>query len=409
MDLFERCQEIPFGKQLEAAGFSAYYRVLQSGPDAEVVVEGRRLLMLGSNNYLGLASHPRVKRAAQDAIETWGTGTTGSRVLNGTLDLHLQVESRLARFLRREAALFFTSGYMANLGIISGLAHRGDVVVVDRLAHASIMDGCRLSGAEVRRFRHNDPQDLRRVLATTEGKPTLVAIDGVYSMEGDIAPLPRIVDACREHGARLIVDDAHGLGVLGRDGRGTAEHFGLEDQVDLIVGTTSKSLPAVGGFAAADQHVIDYLRYALVNRPFIFAASAPPAAVAAVTEALSVLEGEPGLRRRLWAHTRRVHHALRGMGLDIGATQTPIVPVRVGTVEQTFEIWKQLTAEGIFVNVVLPPGVPAGGCLIRMTLTAHLEDAQVDHLIEAMARVAERLRAGPTGVREDEVAVKRAG
>jgi len=179
--------------------------------------------------------------------------------------------------------------------------------------------------------------------------------------------------------------------------------------VDLIVGTTSKSLPAVGGFAAADQHVIDYLRYALVNRPFIFAASAPPAAVAAVTEALSVLEGEPGLRRRLWAHTRRVHHALRGMGLDIGATQTPIVPVRVGTVEQTFEIWKQLTAEGIFVNVVLPPGVPAGGCLIRMTLTAHLEDAQVDHLIEAMARVAERLRAGPTGVREDEVAVKRAG
>jgi 8-amino-7-oxononanoate synthase len=409
MDLFERCQEIPFGKQLESAGFHAYYRVLQSGPDAEVMVDGRRVLMLGSNNYLGLASHPRVKRAATDAIEKWGTGTTGSRVLNGTLDLHLEVEAQLARFLRRDAALFFTSGYMANLGVLSGLAHRGDVVVVDRLAHASIVDGARLSGAEIRRFRHNDAQHLRRILASCEGKATLVAIDGVYSMEGDIAPLPRIVEACRAHDARLVLDDAHGLGVLGRDGRGTAEHFGLEDRVDLIVGTTSKSLPAVGGFAAADQHVVDYLRYALVNRPFIFAASAPPAAVAAVSAALTVLEQEPGLRRRLWAHTRKVQHALRGMGLDIGATETPIVPVRIGSVEQTFEIWKQLTAEGIFVNVVLPPGVPAGGCLIRMTLTAHLEDAHVDRLIDAMSRVAARLRAARDLAGEGEVVVKKAG
>jgi 8-amino-7-oxononanoate synthase len=408
MDLFERCHELPTVKRLQQAGFHAYFRVLQSGPDAEVVVEGRRLVNLGSNNYLGLAGHPRVKQAAQDAVAAWGTGTTGSRLLNGTSDLHADLEGRLARFLRRDAALFFTSGYMANLGVISGLAHRGDVVVVDRLAHASILDGCRLSGAEIRRFRHNDARDLGRVLAACAGRPTLVAVDGVYSMEGDLAPLPRIVEACRAHGARLVLDDAHGLGVLGRDGRGTAEHFGLEDEVDLVVGTTSKSLPAVGGFVAGDQHVIDHLRCSEVNRPFIFAASPPAAAVAAVREALTLIEQEPGLRRRLWALTRRVQNALRGMGLDLGATASPIIPVRVGSVEETFAVWKQLTAAGIFVNVVLPPAVPAGACLIRLSLTAHLEDAHVERLLTAMEAVAERLRGGAGRVSE-EAAVKKAG
>ncbi|MGC3996871.1 MAG: pyridoxal phosphate-dependent aminotransferase family protein [Anaeromyxobacter sp.] len=408
MDVFAKCAAPPQAKQLRDAGFDAYYRVLQSPPDTEVVVDGRRMIMLGSNNYLGLAAHPRVKRAAMDAVEAWGAGTTGSRCLNGTLELHAALERQLARFFRRDDALFFTSGYMANLGVISGLAGRGDVVVVDRRAHASILDGARLSQAEVKRFRHNDAEDLRRVLASCGDAGKLVAVDGVYSMEGEIAPLARIVEACRAHGARLVLDDAHGLGVLGRTGRGTAEHFGLEDQVDVLVGTTSKSLPAVGGFAVADQAVIDFLRYGQTCRPFLFAASPPAAAVAAVREALRVMEQEPGLRDRLWALTRRVLHALRGMGFDTGASQTPIVPVVMGPVERTFDAWRMLSEEGVFVNVVLPPAVPAGACLIRMTLTAAHTDEQIDRVLGALERVGRRLGIIPGGVAEP-VAARRAG
>lgn len=391
MDVFEKCRKPTPAQQMRDAGFDAFYRVLQSPPDAEVVVDGRRMIMLGSNNYLGLAAHPRVKRAALEAVQTWGTGTTGSRCLNGTLEIHADLERRLARFFRRDAAIFYTSGYMANLGVIAGLAGRGEVVIVDRRAHGSILDGARLSYAEVKRFRHNDAGDLRRVLESCGDAGKLVVIDGVYSMEGDIAPLPRIVDACRRFGARLVLDDAHGLGVLGKDGRGTAEHFGLESHVDVIVGTTSKSLPAVGGFAVADQEVIDHLRYSQANRAFIFAASPPAAAVAAVREALAVVEQEPALRRKLWASTRRFLHALRGMGFDTGKSQTPIVPVLAGTPERTFEMWRKLSEEGIFVNVVLPPAVPNSGCLIRMTLTAAHTDEQIDRVLDALERVGAEL------------------
>lgn len=403
MDVFHKCDEIPFGKQLQASGFDAYYRVLQSAPDTEVVVYGRRMIMLGSNNYLGLANDPRVKVAAAEAVATWGVGTTGSRVLNGTLEPHLQLERRLARFLQRDDAIFYTSGYMTNLGVISSLVKHGDVVVVDRLAHASILDACKLSGAEVKRFRHNDTNDLARILETCGDAATLVAIDGVYSMEGDIAPLPRILRVCREHGARLLMDDAHGLGVLGRNGRGTAEHFGLQDEVDVIVGTTSKALPGLGGFAAADQRVIDYLRYSQINRPFLFATSPPPAAMAAVDAALRIVEEERGLRTHLWDITHRVHRSLRAMGYDTGQSQTPIVPVRVGTVEQTFAMWKALTEEGLFVNVVLPPAVPVSRCLIRMTFTAAMTDAQVDRVLDTLERVGTRLGI----IRPDEVAQER--
>lgn len=385
MDVFEKCASVGPVQDLIDAGFHAYYRELQSGPDAEVVHAGRRMIMLGSNNYLGLANHPKVKDAARAALDTYGVGTTGSRCLNGTLDLHADVERRIARFLRRDACLFYTSGYMANLGAISGLAKRGDVVVVDRRAHASILDGATLAEAEVRRFRHNDVKDLERVLAGCGDAGKLVAIDGVYSMEGEIAPLPRIVEACKKHGARLLLDDAHGLGVLGRDGRGTAEHFGLEHEIDLVVGTTSKSLPAVGGFVAGDAQPIHFLRY--TNRPFIFAASPPPAAVAAVRAALDVLEGEPALRTHLWALTRRFLHALRGMGFDSGNSQTPIVPITIGSVERTFHVWRALSDEGVFVNVVLPPAVPTGGCLIRMTLTAGHTDEHLDRVLAILERV----------------------
>jgi 7-keto-8-aminopelargonate synthetase-like enzyme len=332
-----------------------------------------------------------VKRAAIEAVEKWGAGTTGSRVLNGTLDLHADVERRIARFFRRDAAIFFTSGYMANLGVISGLAGRGDVVVVDRRAHASIVDGAKLAYADVKRFRHNDPNDLRRVLEGCGSAGKLVAIDGVYSMEGEIAPLPRIVEACRELGARLVLDDAHGLGVLGREGRGTAEHFGVEDQIDVIVGTTSKSLPAVGGFAVADREVVEFLRYGGTCRPFLFAASPPAAAMAAVREALAIVEQEPALRRRLWDVTRRVLHAMGTMGFDTQGSQTPIIPFVAGSLERTFEAWRMLSEEGIFVNVVLPPAVPAGGCLIRMTFTAAPTDEQLDRVLETLERIGRRL------------------
>lgn len=386
MDVFDKCSQLHPVMELMEAGFRVYYRVLQSEPGAEVVVDGRRMIMLGSNNYLGLASHPRVKEAARTALETWGAGTSGSRVLNGNLELHEGLERRLARFLRRDAAIFYTSGYMANLGVVSALAGRGDVVVVDRHAHASIVDGARLSFAEVKRFRHNDVRDLRRVLASCGEAGKLVAVDGVYSMEGEIAPLPRIVEACREHGARVVVDDAHGLGVFGRDGRGIAEHFGLEDQVDVIVGTTSKALPGVGGFAAASKPVVDYLRYSTSNRPFVFAASAPPATVAGIRAALDVIEQEPALRRTLWATTRRVLHALRAMGFDTGRSQSPIVPIAAGSLERTFAMWRRLSEEGVFVNVVIPPAVPAGACLIRMSLTAAHTREQIDRVLDVVER-----------------------
>jgi 8-amino-7-oxononanoate synthase len=391
MDVFEKCSQLHPGVELMKAGFHAFFRVQQSAADAEVVVDGRRMIMLGSNNYLGLASHPRVKRAAMEAIEAWGVGTTGSRVLNGTLELHVEMERRLARFLRRDAALFFTSGYMANLGVISSLVARGEFVVIDRHAHASIVDGARLSHGEVRRFRHNDVKDLERVLESCGDAGKLVAVDGVYSMDGEIAPLPRIVQACRKHGARLVVDDAHGFGVLGREGRGTAEHFGLEGEVDVIVGTTSKSLPAVGGFAAGDQEVIDYLRLGTTNRPFVFAASPPASILAAVGAALDIVQEEPALRRRLEATTRRVLHALRGMGFDTGRSQTPIVPITVGPIDRTFQMWKKLTEEGIFVNVVLPPAVPAGGCLIRMTFTAAHTDEHLERVLGSLERAGVEL------------------
>lgn len=406
MDLFDKCLHPSLPQQMKDAGFDAYYRVLQSAPDTEVVTDGRRMIMLGSNNYLGLATDPRVKKAAVEAIGTWGAGTTGSRCLNGTLDVHSDVEKRLARFFRRDACLFYTSGYMANLGTISALAQRGDVVVVDRRAHASILDGAKLSHAEVKRFRHNDVKDLERVLEGCGDAGKLVAVDGVYSMEGEIAPLPRIVEACRKYGARLVLDDAHGLGVLGREGRGTAEHFGVEDQVDVIVGTTSKAIPSVGGFAVADQHVVDYLRYGQTNRPFIFAASPPASAIAAVREGLAIIEQEPARRRRLWAITRRVIHALRGMGYDTGNSQTPIIPVLAGTVERTFDMWRMLCEEGIFVNVVLPPAVPNGGCIIRMTLTATHSDEQIDRVLSVLESVGQKLGIIPGG---EAVEVKKAG
>jgi 8-amino-7-oxononanoate synthase len=407
MDLFEKCFQPLVALQMKEAGFDAYYRVLQSACDSEVVIGGRRMMMLGSNNYLGLANDPRVKRAAAEAVERWGAGMGGSRCLNGTTELHTHLEKRLARFLRRQDAVFYTSGYLANLGTISSLVQRGEFVLVDRRAHASIQDGAQLSHGEVKRFRHNDMAHLERLLDGCGDAGKLVAVDGVYSMEGEIAPLPRIVELCRKYGARLLVDDAHALGVLGRDGRGTGEHFGLEDEIDVVIGTASKALPGIGGFAAADQQIVEYLRYGQVNRPFLLATAPPAAALGGVVAGLEIIEQEPALRRTLWDTTRRVLHALRGMGFDTGQSQTPIIPVSTGSIERTFAMWKMLTEDGFFVNVVIPPAVPSGACLIRLTFTAAHTKEQVDALLSAVQRAGVKLGiiAAPPGFVAEELKV----
>jgi 8-amino-7-oxononanoate synthase len=409
MDIFDKCSHVHPTKALVGASFDAYFRVLESAPDAEVVVSGRRFVNLGSNNYLGLASEPRVKAAAVAAVEKYGTGTTGSRLLNGTLDLHAELETRLARFMRRDAAIFFTSGYTVNVGVIAGIVGQGEFVILDRNVHASIWDGALASTATVKRFRHNDARHLDRVLAACGDAGKLVVVDGVYSMEGDLAPLPRIAEVCRAHGARLMVDDAHATGVLGREGRGTAEHFGVEDQVDLVVGTCSKALPAIGGFVVGPADVIDYLRCSHSNRAFQFAASPPAAAVAAVREALTLVQERPQLRERLWSITRRFLHAVRGMGYDVGATQTPVVPLRMGSMERAFDMWRFLTEAGIFVNVVVPPAVPSSHSIIRIALTAALTDAHVDHVLDALERGGRRLGILPGDGVAGEERAKKAG
>jgi len=395
VDLFEKCRAIRIGDEMKAAGCYPYFRVVESSQEPEVVCEGRRMIMLGSNNYLGLATHPKVKRAAIDAVHRYGAGCAGSRVLNGTLDLHTRVEERLARFFRRDAALAFTSGYQANLGVISALVGRDDVVVVDRLAHASIFDACHLARAEVRRFRHNNAQSLDAVLGALGTRAKLVAIDGVYSMTGDIAPLPEILAVCRKHRARLLVDDAHGLGVLGKTGRGTAEHFGLEQDVDIIVGTTSKSVPGVGGFVVGDEEVIQFVKHC--SRPLIFAAAAPPSALASVLAGLDVIEDEPELRERLWANTRKIQRGFAKLGLDTGASQTPIVPVLTGDRDRAFVMYQALSEDGIFVNPVVPPAVPPNACLIRTSYMATHTDAQLDRVLAAFERAS--ALAGQSGSR----------
>jgi len=393
MDLFEKCARFTSVREAMAQGLYAYFRPIASAQDAEVVVNGRRLIMIGSNNYLGLANHPRVKEAAIEAVRRYGTGCAGSRFLNGTLDIHEELERKLARFVRKEAAAVFATGFQTNLGVISSLVGKNDVAIIDKLDHASIIDGCRLAQGEVRRFRHNDMEDLERVLREYPDRGKLVVVDGVYGMEGDIANLPEIARLCRAYGARLMVDDAHSLGVLGRDGHGTAEHFGLEDEVDLIMGTYSKSLATVGGFIAGREEVIHYIKHHA--RSMIFSASLPPASVASVSAALDVIEQEPELRERLWENTRRMQRGLRELGYDIGPTQTPIVPVILKDPMLTFRMARLLEDYGVFANPVVPPAVPPKRSLIRTSYMATHTPEQLDRALEAFARAGRELGVIP--------------
>lgn len=388
--LFQKCRQFTAAREAQAAGLYPYFKPIAESEDTVVVIEGRKLIMLGSNNYLGLTHHPRVLEAAQKALYRYGSGCTGSRFLNGSLDLHEQLENALAEFLGKESVLVFSTGYGANLGMIAGLVGRGETVYLDKLDHACIVDGARLSYGETQRFNHGDLDGLNRLLErNTTGKGTLVVVDGVYSMEGDIADVPELVRIARRHGAALAVDDAHALGVLGPNGEGTGAHFGMQQDVDIICGTFSKSLASVGGFVAADESVIHYLKHH--SRPFIFTASLPPSNTAGVLAALEVLQDEPDRRERLWDNARRLQDGFTSLGFDIGPTTTPIVPVLIGPLETTFVFWRKLYDAGVFTNPVVPPAVPPSQCRLRTSVMATHTPEQIDHALEAFATIGKEL------------------
>ncbi|SFQ38616.1 aminotransferase class I/II-fold pyridoxal phosphate-dependent enzyme [Caldicoprobacter faecalis] len=386
MDIFEKCFNYTAAKEAMKAGIYPYFQVLESGQDTEVIINGKRTIMIGSNNYLGLTSDPRVIEAAKRALEKYGTGCSGSRFLNGTLDLHVELEKRLASFLNKEAALTFSTGFQTNLGIISAIAGRNDYIICDRANHASIIDGCRLSFAKVLKFEHNDMEDLERILKKIPDKHgKLIVVDGVFSMEGDICNLPEIVRLAKKYGARIMVDDAHGLGTLGKHGRGTAEYFGLEDQVDIIMGTFSKSLASLGGYIAASEDVIHYVKH--VSRPFIFSASISPANAAAALEALNILQSEPERVVRVQENARYMREGLKKLGIPIRHTETPIIPVMTWEDRRTFVIAKQLLDEGVYVNPVVSPAVKPGQCLLRTSYTATHTKEQLDYALNAFEKV----------------------
>ncbi len=385
MTLFEKCRNFTKADELKAVGLYPYFRLVETGQDTEVRVDGHPVLMLGSNSYLGLTNHPHVKRRAIEALEQFGTGCAGSRFLNGTLPIHLELEERLAALVGKPAALVFSTGYQTNLGTISALVLKGDVTVCDKLDHACIIDGGLLAPGEMLRYRHNDTEHLAAILRDLPaGSGRLVVTDGVFSMEGDICRLPEIVRIAREHDAQVLVDDAHGIGVLGPRGAGTAAHFGLTDETDLIMGTFSKSLASTGGFIAAERDVINYLKHH--SRAFIFSAAAPPAAVGAVLGALDVMEREPERFDRLWENTRFLKSSLDALGFQTGPSETPIIPVLAGELEQCFAVCGWLHDRGVFINPVVPPAVPPGRTLIRLSVTAGHTRAQLERAVDTIEK-----------------------
>ena len=396
--LFEKCHSYEVADRVREKGVYSFFRVIESAQDPEVVCDGRRMVMLGSNNYLGLTNDERVKEAAIAAIRKYGSGCAGSRFLNGTLDIHVRLEERLAEFMRKDAAVTFATGFQVNLGAISCLVAKGDVVYLDKQDHACILDGARLSFGEVRKFKHNDPADLARQMKNdVSARGRLIVVDGVFSMEGDIAPLPQIVEAARPFEAVVMVDDAHGIGVLGATGRGTAEHFGLEDEVDLIMGTFSKSMASVGGFIAGDETVIDYIKHRA--RTLIFSAAPPPASVAAALATVEIMEREPERRTMLWENARFFSEGLKAMGFDTAGSQTPVVPVVVGEDAAALAMVQRLHEEGVFVNCVISPATKPGRALIRTSLMATHTREQLTHALEAIEKVARELRIlRPVGV-----------
>ncbi len=385
MDLFDKCKN-DVVERAKADNIYPYFHKLESRQAPEVLMEGKRRIMLGSNNYLGLTSHPRVIDAGVRAIEKYGSGCSGSRFLNGTLDLHIQLESELAEFLGKEAVTTFSTGFQSNLGIISAIAGRGDYIFCDKENHASIYDGCKLSYAKTIRFNHSDMTHLETMLQTVPlDAAKLIVTDGVFSMGGDICKLPEIVALAEKYNARVMVDDAHGLGVIGNGGRGTADHFGLTDKVDIIMGTFSKSLASLGGYMAADSRIVEYVRHA--SRPFIFCASIPPANCATAIEALHILRENPELPQHLIELAAYMRKGLRERGIKIRDSITPIIPIYTYEEMRTFHKAKELYDEGVYVNPVLPPATPPGECLLRTSYMANLTVELLDEALDIIEKV----------------------
>jgi 8-amino-7-oxononanoate synthase len=389
MDIFEKCYNFTYAKEFIASGYYPYFIAMQGNEGSEAIFQGRRLIMCGSNNYLGLTTHPKVRQAAIEAIQCFGTSCTGSRFLNGTLELHEQLERELADWVGKEAALVFSTGMQVNLGTISSLVSRNDVVILDRDDHASIVDGARLGWGKVKRYQHNNVEDLERVIAgVSDNLGKLVVVDGLFSMEGDIAPLPDIAKVCKQYGARLMVDDAHALGILG-GGRGTAAHFGLKDEVDLIMGTFSKSLASVGGYIAGDEDIIHYIKHHA--RSLIFSASIPPANAATALAALHVMQEEPERVKRIndiGDHMRDSYHRL---GFNTGNSVSPIIPIFIGDDMRAAIIWKAMFDAGVYVNMVVSPAVPEGKQLLRTSYMATHTDDQLARVLEVFSQIGKQV------------------
>jgi len=388
--LQDRYSKYDAPQKAQAAGVYPYFRIIESEQDTEVIINGKKVLMFGSNSYLGLTNHPKVIEAAIQATKKYGTGCAGSRFLNGTLDLHIELESKLAEFVGKDAALCYSTGFQANLGVLSCIPQRGDFILLDALDHASIIEGARLSFAKTVKYGHNDMDALKkRLRACPHGKLKFIVIDGIFSMEGDIAYLPEIVELAEKYNASIMVDDAHSLGVLGRNGRGTADHFGLTDKVDVIMGTFSKSFASLGGFIAADFDTINFLKHN--SRALIFSASMTPASAATVLATLEIMKSEQERIDQLWELSRYSLKAFQELGFNTGLAESPIIPLRVGDMEKTLILTKLLLEAGIFVNPVVAPAVPKNDTLIRFSLIATHTHEQVDRAIENIYKFSKLL------------------
>ncbi|MGB9720524.1 MAG: aminotransferase class I/II-fold pyridoxal phosphate-dependent enzyme [bacterium] len=388
MDLFKKCRAtVEAVQRAKSIDIYPYFTPIESAQDHRVIIKGKEYIMIGSNGYLGLASDERLKHAAIEAIKKYGSTCSGSRFLNGTLDLHVKLEKELTEFFEKEGAIVFSTGFQTNLGIISAIAGKDDVIIIDRQDHASIIDGCRLSFADVKKFKHNDMEDLERILKSIpHNKGKLIVVDGVFSMEGDVINLPEVVKLKKKYNARLLVDDAHGIGVLGKNGRGVCEHFNLLNEVDIIMGTFSKSFASLGGFVVSEKDVITHIRH--TARALIFSASMTPAMVASVLKSLEIIKSEPDRRKRLWEITEKVRKGFKDIGLDTGESTTPVIPVIIGEDEKCFAFWKSLFKNGVFANPVISPATPPGRALIRTSYMATHTDEDISIILDVFARCA---------------------
>lgn len=388
--LFQKLEGFTKPAELKTLGLYPYFRPIEENHDTEVVINGRRLLMLGSNSYMGLTNHPKVKQAAKKAIDKYGSSCSGSRFLNGTSQLHIELEERLADYLGKESALIFTTGFQTNLGTVAAITGRNGVVILDELDHASIIEGSRLSFSKVLKFAHNDMRDLEDILRSVQAEQIkMIVVDGIFSMEGDICNLPEITRLANKYEALVMVDDAHALGVIGENGKGTASHFDLTNQVDIIMGTFSKSLASVGGFIASTAGMVNYLKHH--SRPLIFSASIPPSAIAAALAALEIIQTEPERQEALWINTEYMAKALVELGFDINTTETPIIPIYIRDNYLTFQFTQRLFEEGIFVNPVVSPAVKSDSSLLRLSIMATHTRCQLDKAIDKIEKVANEL------------------